>query len=80
MLDYELSQAAAWNTLACMWPLLFAVKTLAISRNNINVVLTEAKITRAEVKTIMRQTNLFGWSNYWLVNYYHRLHSIAQPH
>jgi farnesyl-diphosphate farnesyltransferase len=66
--------------LACMWPLLFAVKTLAISRNNINVVLTEAKITRAEVKTIMRKTTLFGWSNAWLINYYHGLHSIAQPH
>jgi len=66
--------------LACMWPLLFAVKTLAISRNNINVVLTEAKITRAEVKTIMHKTTLFGWSNDWLINYYHRLNSISQPH
>ena len=62
--------------LACMWPLLFAVKTLAISRNNINVVLTEAKITRAEVMTIVRKTTLFGWSNDWLANYYHRLHTI----
>jgi farnesyl-diphosphate farnesyltransferase len=62
--------------LSCMWPLLFAVKTLAVSRNNINVVLTEAKITRAEVMTIVRKTTLFGWSNDWLVNYYHRLHTI----
>ena len=62
--------------LACMWPLLFAVKTLAVSRNNIKVVLTEAKITRAEVMTIVRNTTLFGWSNDWLVNYYHRLHTI----
>ena len=62
--------------LACMWPLLFAVRTLAVSRNNINVVLTEAKITRAEVKKIMRETTLFGWSNDWLINYYRRLHTI----
>jgi len=62
--------------LACVWPLLFAVKTLAISRNNINVVLSEAKITRAEVMSIVRKTTLFGWSNRWLVNYYHRLHTI----
>ena len=62
--------------LACMWPLLFAVKTLAVSRNNINVVLAEAKISRAEVMTIVRKTTLFGWSNDWLVNYYHRLHAI----
>lgn len=62
--------------LACMWPLLFAVRTLAVSRNNINVVLTEVKITRAEVKKIMRETTLFGWSNDWLINYYHRLHTI----
>ncbi|MCL4511294.1 MAG: squalene/phytoene synthase family protein [Bacteroidetes bacterium] len=62
--------------LACMWPLLFAVRTLAVSRNNINVVLTEVKITRAEVKKIMRETTLFGWSNDWLINYYRRLHTI----
>jgi hypothetical protein len=59
-----------------VWPLLFAVKTLAISRNNINVVLSEAKITRAEVMSIVRKTTLLGWSNRWLVNYYYRLHSI----
>jgi farnesyl-diphosphate farnesyltransferase len=59
--------------LACMWPLLFAVKTLAISRNNVNVILSEAKITRNEIKSIMYDTTLFGWSNLWLVNYYRRL-------
>ena len=63
--------------LACMWPLLFAVRTLAVSRNNINVILSEAKITRTEVKKIIRETTLFGWSNTWLVNYYDRLHSTV---
>ena len=62
--------------LACMWPLLFAVKTLTISRNNIKVILAEDKITRAEVITIVRKTTLLGWSNHWLVNYYQRLHTM----
>lgn len=62
--------------LACMWPLLFAVKTIAVSRNNINVVLNEAKITRSDVSKIIRDTTFFGWSNTWLTNYYNRLHSV----
>jgi len=59
--------------LACMWPLLFAARTLAVSRNNIDVVLHESKITRGEVKKIIRDTTLFGWSNSWLRNYYDRM-------
>jgi len=56
--------------LACMWPLFFAVRTLAISRNNANVLLAEAKMGRQQVKAIMRDTSVFGWSNHWLVRYY----------
>jgi farnesyl-diphosphate farnesyltransferase len=56
--------------LACMWPLFFAVKTLALSRNNINVLLTEVKMSRQDVTKIMRQTTLMGWSNWWLNKYY----------
>ena len=59
--------------LACMWPLFFAVKTLALSRNNINVILQEVKMTRKDVKDIMRQTTLMGWSNRWLNKYYETL-------
>ncbi|MGO9482917.1 MAG: squalene/phytoene synthase family protein [Candidatus Kryptoniota bacterium] len=62
--------------LACIWPLMFAVQTLAVSRNNISVILSETKITRADVKKIVRDTTLFGWSNSWLNNYYNRLHTI----
>ena len=59
--------------LACMWPLFFAVKTLALSQNNIHVLLDEVKMTRQDVKAIMRQTTLMGWSNRWLDRYYQDL-------
>ncbi|MEM7034164.1 MAG: squalene/phytoene synthase family protein [Chloroflexota bacterium] len=62
--------------LACMWPLFFAVKTLALSRNNVNVLLNEVKMTRQDVKSIMRQTTLMGWSNRWLDRYYQ---TLSQP-
>jgi len=62
--------------LACMWPLFFAMKTLALSRNNVNVLLTGAKMSRDQVKRIVRDTKLFGWSNRWLAWYYRYL---AQP-
>ena len=59
--------------LACTWPLFFAIKTLAVSRNNIHVILNEAKITRAEVMKIIRNTTLMGWSDSWLRSYYSQL-------
>jgi farnesyl-diphosphate farnesyltransferase len=65
--------------LACMWPLFFAVRTLAISRNNANVLLDEAKMGRWQVKKIMRDTRFFGWSNHWLVRYYKYLARPPQP-
>ncbi|MEA3308787.1 MAG: squalene/phytoene synthase family protein [Chloroflexota bacterium] len=59
--------------LACMWPLFLATKTLALSRNNPAVLLSEAKITRADVRSIILNTKLFGWSNSWLRYYYQQL-------
>ncbi len=56
--------------LACIWPLFFAAKTLAVSRNNANVLLAEAKIGREQVSLIIRNTTVFGWSNHWLRWYY----------
>lgn len=59
--------------LACIWPMLFAARTLAISRHNVNVLMGEVKMTREEVKAIVRDSTLFGWSNHWLDRYYHHL-------
>jgi farnesyl-diphosphate farnesyltransferase len=59
--------------LACCWPVLFAVRTLALSRHNTAVLTGEVKMSRAEIKAIVRDTTLFGWSNFWLEQYYHRL-------
>ncbi len=59
--------------LFCIWPLFFAVRTLAISRRNREVLIDEAKITRKEVKQIIVQTQMMGWSNHWLDYYYDKL-------
>ena len=59
--------------LACMWPLLFAAQTLAISRNNPAVLAGEVKIGRPSIRKIIRDTTLFGWSNSWLTSYATRL-------
>ena len=78
-LQYGLAYISAlpWQNhrlrLACIWPLCFALKTLAISRNNVEVLRSEVKITRTDVKMIMRKTILMGWSDHWLQNYTTRL-------
>jgi len=59
--------------LACIWPLLFAVKTLALSRNNLDVVTSETKMTRPQVKNIVLVSSLLYWSNTALKNYYRHL-------
>jgi hypothetical protein len=59
--------------LMCAWPLLFAVRTLALSRSDLDVLGAEVKISRAEVKSIMRRSALQGWSNRWLQRYFDAL-------
>jgi len=59
--------------LGCIFPLMFAIRTLAVSRNNAEIFHTEAKITRAEVKQIVLDSTLWGWSNLWLDRYYKKL-------
>jgi hypothetical protein len=58
--------------------MLFAVRTLALSRQNVNVLVGEVKMTREEVKAIVRDTTLFGWSNRWLESYYQQL-KVVRP-
>ncbi len=64
--------------LACIFPLMFAIRTLAISRRNDQVFENEAKISRAEVKQIVTDSTLWGWSNVWLDSYYQKLNVIAE--
>jgi farnesyl-diphosphate farnesyltransferase len=64
--------------LSLMWPFFFAARTLAISRNNPDVLTGEAKMTRNEIHRIVAETKLFGWSNRWLARYYRQL-SEAPP-
>ena len=59
--------------LGCIFPLMFAIRTLAISRRNALVFESEAKITREEVKRIVQDAMLWGWSNRWLDSYYQKL-------
>jgi farnesyl-diphosphate farnesyltransferase len=59
--------------LACIWPMLFATRTLAVSHRNLAVLIGEVKITRKEVKRIILDTTVLGWSNIWLDNYIQKL-------
>src|SRR5258708_390042 len=79
-LDYVMALPPWLHTLrlACIWPMLFAVRTLALSRQNVNVLVGEVKMTREEVKAIVRDTTLFGWSNRWLESYYKQL-KVVRP-
>lgn len=62
--------------LFCIWPLLFAVKTLALSRHNPDVIASEAKITRPQVRRIVSVSSLVWWSDA-LLGVYYRLLSKA---
>jgi len=57
--------------LFCIWPLLFAARTLALSLSNPEVLRTEAKITRSEVKRIVGVSGMFCWSN-TLIDFYYK--------
>ena len=64
--------------LACIFPLMFAIRTLAISRRNAHVFEDEAKISRDEVKQIIVDSKLWGWSNAWLDNYFQKLNVVPE--
>ena len=63
--------------LGCIFPLMFAIRTLAVCRHNTKVFESEAKMTRNEVKKIVLDSTLWGWSNIWLDRYYQELNVIA---
>ncbi|MDO9301621.1 MAG: squalene/phytoene synthase family protein [Anaerolineales bacterium] len=63
--------------LGCIFPLMFAIRTLAVSRHNAQVFENEAKITRDEVKKIVLDSTLWGWSNLWLERYYQELNAVG---
>lgn len=58
---------------ASMWPLMFAAKTLAVSRRNPDVLFGEAKMSRRDVMRIVRHTIAMGWSNRWVRRYFRLL-------
>jgi farnesyl-diphosphate farnesyltransferase len=62
--------------LGCIFPLMFAIRTLAVSRHNAQVFESEAKMTRDEVKKIVLDSTLWGWSNLWLDRYYQELNAV----
>jgi len=64
--------------LACIFPLMFAIRTLAISRRNTHVFENEAKMTREDVKRIVLDSTIWGWSNTWLDSYYEKLNVMTE--
>ena len=63
--------------LACIFPLMFAIRTLSISRHNAQVLECEAKISREEVRQIVMDATFWGWSNVWLGQYYRKLGAVG---
>ena len=63
--------------LGCIFPLMFAIRTLAVCRHNAKVFESEAKMTRTEVKKIVLDSTLWGWSNTWLDRYYQELNVVG---
>lgn len=62
----------------CMLPLFFAVRTLALSRDNPDVLDRETKMTRPEVVAITRNARICGFSNAWIDWYCRRL-TVVDP-
>ena len=64
--------------LFCLLPLLFAVRTLALSRDNPDVLERETKMTRREVAAITRDARAMGFSNRWIEWYCRRLAAVGR--
>jgi len=59
--------------LFCLYPYLFAVRTLALSRGDPRVLGAGTKLSRDEVRRIVRAASLRGWSNRWVDSFAGRL-------
>jgi len=55
--------------LFCLLPFLFGVRTVGLSRGNPNVLLSEVKLGRDEVRRIAGRARVLGWSNSWIHRY-----------
>lgn len=55
--------------LFCLLPFLFGIRTVGLSRKNPEVLLSEVKLGRNEVRTIATQARIRGWSNAWVRRY-----------
>ena len=53
----------------CLLPYFFGVRTLALSKENPEVLTAEVKLRREEVRAIAWRTRLLGWSNRWIRSY-----------
>jgi phytoene/squalene synthetase len=53
----------------CLLPYFFGVRTLALSRENPDVLVSEVKLARDEVRAIAGKSKLRGWSNAWIRRY-----------
>lgn len=62
----------------CLLPLLFAVRTLALSRDNPRVFDEEVKMGRDEVRGIVRAARIMGFSNRWVGWYCRRLEKVGE--
>lgn len=69
-LNYTLSlpRRDARMRLFCLWPLMFAIETLRLCRNNSSLVTGKkaVKISRRQVTRIMYKTSFMFWHDHWL--------------
>jgi hypothetical protein len=53
----------------CLLPFLFGVRTVGLSRANPEVLISEVKLGRDEVRRIAGRARFMGWSNSWIRRY-----------
>jgi phytoene/squalene synthetase len=53
----------------CLLPYFFGLRTVALSRSNQGVLVSEVKLSRKEVRSIAIRSRLWGWSDGWIRRY-----------